>query len=84
MTPKQKYRYRRGAESEWNWCRKCKWRQQNPDWPSEFRDWTVTGTCLEFERVLACKTCAARDEKKAVFIMFDHTCAAFKKRRVTV
>lgn len=82
MTPKQKYRYRRGAESEYNWCRNCKWRQQNPGWPKAFEYWTLAGTCGEFERVLANKTCTARDTKKAVFVMYDKTCDAFKKKKV--
>lgn len=55
MTPKQKYRYRKGSTSEWNACKRCKqyWAPKLYGLPGHchFLEAPVKGdmTCTQFE-----------------------------------
>lgn len=73
MTPKQKYKYRRGSASVC--CDLCRWIYKAFGWPD------LDGICLEFEDALASRTCTSKDETKAMAVRTLHVCSAFDRLR---
>lgn len=73
MTPKKRFKYRKGSESGWNWCSRCMYCQpRTVNGVKHFRE--LGGTCLQMEM-------PGKSDGPHNRITPEHTCNLFKEGR---